>query len=348
MKRIVACLLFFVLAAMPVFAQQGTPRMAQQALLPDGAANCSSLGLVFAADTDTGIVRSAANTLGICAGGALRASVSSSGFAVGVTGSTYTFDIQAAGAAVQMFNFQLSSAGTNYIYGFIQNTGGQLALGVVNSVAGNGLIGSGLAYASVTGSWNSTAYQLITASLARVTIDTSGNVGIATTTGFGTSFAGGLSLGTATAPTTSPVDVVQLWAADWAGVAGAHALSVRTEGGQVHGLTNLGIIAALPAAESIAAAATITADACGGFKRISSAGAVTTNTTNTFTAPAAANAGCVMAVCNTGANNITLDVNANFKTAGGADVILTSDDCVIVASTGAAGVWYQISGLNAN
>jgi len=60
-------------------AQQGTPRMAQQALLPDGASDCSSLGLLFANDIDTGLVRSAANTIGFCAGGALRASLSTSG-----------------------------------------------------------------------------------------------------------------------------------------------------------------------------------------------------------------------------------------------------------------------------
>ena len=62
-----------------VFAQQFTPRMAQQALLPDGAADCSSLGLLFAADTDTGLVRTAANTIGFCTGGTLRASISASG-----------------------------------------------------------------------------------------------------------------------------------------------------------------------------------------------------------------------------------------------------------------------------
>jgi len=101
-----------------------------------------------------------------------------------------------------------------------------------------------------------------------------------------------------------------------------------------------------PAAETIAAAATITADACGGFKAISSGGAVTTGTTNTFTAPAAGNEGCIMHVCNTGANNITLDNNALFKSAGGADVVMTPDDCVVVVSSGS--VWYQGSALLAN
>lgn len=99
------------------------------------------------------------------------------------------------------------------------------------------------------------------------------------------------------------------------------------------------------AAEAVAAAETIEADACGTVKRVTAAGAVTTNTTDTFTAPAAANDGCVMYVCNTSANAITLDDNANFFGAGIAgatpgDTVLGADDCCIVASDGAA--WRQL------
>lgn len=101
-----------------------------------------------------------------------------------------------------------------------------------------------------------------------------------------------------------------------------------------------------PAAQTIAAGNTVSADACGGIKQISAAGAVTTDTTNTFTAPSASNNGCVMRVVNTGANNITLDNNANFKSAGGADVVMTADDVVTVGSNGA--VWYQLTALEAN
>lgn len=103
-----------------------------------------------------------------------------------------------------------------------------------------------------------------------------------------------------------------------------------------------------PAAQTIAAGNVITDSACGTLKLITSAGAVTTDTTNTFTAPAAGNEGCIMHVCNTGANNITLDNNANFKSLGGLDVVMTQDDCVTVGSTGASGVWYQLTGLEAN
>lgn len=105
-----------------------------------------------------------------------------------------------------------------------------------------------------------------------------------------------------------------------------------------------------PAIQTIAGGDTIAADACQSFKRISSAGAVSTSLVNTFTAPSGGNLGCWMVVCNVGANNITLDNNANFKSAGGADVVLTQDDCVSViqGATVSLPVWYQISALLAN
>lgn len=102
----------------------------------------------------------------------------------------------------------------------------------------------------------------------------------------------------------------------------------------------------MPAAQTIAAGNVITADACGMLKQITSAGAVTTDTTNTFTAPSAANTGCIMTLVNVGSQNITLDNNALFKSAGGADVVMTGNDSVVVASNGT--LWYQISALLAN
>lgn len=118
--------------------------------------------------------------------------------------------------------------------------------------------------------------------------------------------------------------------------------------GLMGNFTGANLVVDLPAAQTIAATNTIAADACGSLKLITAAGAVTTSTTDTFTAPAAGNKGCIMHVCNTGANNITLDNNANFKSAGGADVVMTQDDCVTVGSTGASGVWYQLSPIIAN
>lgn len=105
-------------------------------------------------------------------------------------------------------------------------------------------------------------------------------------------------------------------------------------------------LATPPGAETITAAATITANACGTVKQITAAGTITTNTTNTFTAPAAANTGCCMDVINTGSNTITLDQNANFKTNGGTDKALAASNFIRVCSNGTA--WYQIGPLSAN
>jgi len=98
-----------------------------------------------------------------------------------------------------------------------------------------------------------------------------------------------------------------------------------------------------PAAETIAAGGTITANACGTIKQITAGGAVTTSTTNTFTAPASGNSGCVMYVCNVGSNAITLDNNANFKSAAAGNVAVGADDCLTVGSVGS--VWYQLTTL---
>jgi hypothetical protein len=107
-----------------------------------------------------------------------------------------------------------------------------------------------------------------------------------------------------------------------------------------------GVYDPMPAVQTIATGDTIAADACGGLKRLTSAGAVTTSLTSTFTAPATSNAGCRLQVCNTGANNITLDNNAQFKSIGGADIVLTADDCTVVESDGI--VWRSIGSLVAN
>lgn len=106
------------------------------------------------------------------------------------------------------------------------------------------------------------------------------------------------------------------------------------------------IIPAIPAAQTIAAGETIAADACGGIKQITAEGAVTTDTTDTLAAPGVANSGCCMHIVNIGAQTITMDTNANFYSAGAADVVVTANDALSVCSNGTA--WYQISPLEAN
>jgi hypothetical protein len=108
------------------------------------------------------------------------------------------------------------------------------------------------------------------------------------------------------------------------------------------------LVVNFPAAQTIAAGNVITDDGCGTIKSITAAGAVTTDTTNTFTAPAAGNKGCCMHVVNTGANAITLDNNANFVSNGAADVALGAGDTAYVCSSGASGKWYQIGATGNN
>ena len=61
-----------------------------------------------------------------------------------------------------------------------------------------------------------------------------GNVGLNTSTGFGTGMVGGLSIGAGTAPSTSPADVTQMWTADVNAVAGQNGLHIRDELGGVY------------------------------------------------------------------------------------------------------------------
>ena len=101
-----------------------------------------------------------------------------------------------------------------------------------------------------------------------------------------------------------------------------------------------------PTAQTIAGGNTITANACGTAKYISSSGTVTTSTTDTFTTPTTQYNGCCMDVVNTGANQITLDNNANFFSAGAADVVLGTADSVRVCCNGTS--WYQVGATGNN
>jgi hypothetical protein len=101
-----------------------------------------------------------------------------------------------------------------------------------------------------------------------------------------------------------------------------------------------GQLVALPAAQSLAAAFQINADACGGIKQITAVAPVTSSTTVPFPAAAAANAGCMMDVVNVGPTSITIKLVAgSYNWAGAADVVLGSSDTFTVGSNGAQ--WYQ-------
>jgi len=92
---------------------------------------------------------------------------------------------------------------------------------------------------------------------------------------------------------------------------------------------------AAPATQVIGAASTIAADACGGLKRISATADRTTDTTATFTAPAAGNAGCCMLVVNVDTvDTIYLDSNTAFPLTNVASAALGPKGSINVCSDG--------------
>lgn len=136
---------------------------------------------------------------------------------------------------------------------------------------------------------------------------------------------------------------------------GADRITVQTDGDVIVNAGNVGIgttnptavlTVAPPSAQIISSGGTITSNACGTIKRITAAGAVTTSTTNTFTAPASSQTGCCMMVINIGTPTITLDANANFRTSGAGNIAMTQYDAVEVCSTGT--YWFQASPLVSN
>lgn len=95
-----------------------------------------------------------------------------------------------------------------------------------------------------------------------------------------------------------------------------------------------------PTTQALAAGFTITADACGGVKRVSATADVTSDTTNTFTAAATAGE-CKMLIINVaGSHEILLDGNTEFPLAGGAASLrLAAGGSIWVWSNGTQ--WYH-------
>jgi hypothetical protein len=93
----------------------------------------------------------------------------------------------------------------------------------VSGITLTNMTGGGILYAATSNKATSTSSNLLWD-------DANSNLKLFGGT-IGTSGAGVLALGPATAPTTSPVDTVQLWGGDFAGEAGSSGLEVRTERG---------------------------------------------------------------------------------------------------------------------
>jgi hypothetical protein len=86
------------------------------------------------------------------------------------------------------------------------------------------------------GSGSNHPLHLMTNAATRAVLDTSSNFILNSLSGVGTSGTGVLALGPGTAPTTSPVDTVQLYTADVNAEAGSRALFLRDERGGITGL----------------------------------------------------------------------------------------------------------------
>ncbi len=80
-------------------------------------------------------------------------------------------------------------------------------------------------------------------------------------------------------------------------------------------------------------------NSCGGVLRLSAVSNVTTDTTNTLSAPSASNFGCVVTLFHTGGGGlITLDNNARFLFKETSDLILGTNDTATVVQIGTAWV----------
>lgn len=180
-------------------------------------------------------------------------------------------------------------------------------------------VSSGRVYARLTGTEPGTDVWCVGVSGAEVCADVSGNL-IPTTDNDTT-------LGT-TALRWATVNAYDLAAADDLTVADdATVTDDLTVGGD---LFHTAI-----ATQSVAAGATISlVGACNGLVRLSATADVTTGTTDTFTAPAPANIGCVYYIVNTGGGIITLDDNAHFDVP--ANVPLGTNDGAIIVQGGSS------------
>lgn len=97
----------------------------------------------------------------------------------------------------------------------------------------------------------------------------------------------------------------------------------------------------VPSTQTITGGSTISADACGGIKRITASGSVTTSTSLTIST-ITNSLGCVMNITNMGPGTITLDNNSLFITLNGSDVVLASSEAVIVGQIGNY-AWRQLA-----
>ena len=167
--------------------------------------------LTTTGDTNTGIYYPAADTFAVTTGGVERYRVDSTGLGIGaVPTDAFTLfgkaSISSANPDVNALKLT-ANTGTNAVAINFANTGGNYFVGVDNSVGGRLY---GVPYSLCIGSNGAYPVVIATNNTARLTVDATGNVGIGIGT-FGTSAAKVLGLANATAPSTSPAGMGQLY-----------------------------------------------------------------------------------------------------------------------------------------
>jgi hypothetical protein len=143
----------------------------------------TSAGLITSADT-TGILQLQTNS------GTTAVTIDTSqNVGIGTASPAYKLDVAGTNYVLRL----ASTSGTSRIAGFFSNTSGQMSWGLESSAGGSLFTGAG-AYEGCIGTDVAKNFNIGTNGTIRATIDTSGNLGVGTTSPINNSGYGGLSL----------------------------------------------------------------------------------------------------------------------------------------------------------
>ncbi len=199
----------------------------------ENSAGTGNPSITFNNDIDTGLLNPTANTIAFAIGGSEAMRLNSTGLGVGDTPASNTrLTIAAASrladttgqAYIRSTDAQAADIGAQLTLGGLFNASSHYAFGGIAGRKENGTSGNVAGYLDFL---TTTSGGSLT---SRMRIDSAGNVGVGVGT-FGTSAAKVLGLANATAPTTSPAGMGQLYVE-------AGALKYRGSSGTVTTLAN--------------------------------------------------------------------------------------------------------------